>query len=163
MAGRQGFEPRFYGPEPYVLPLDDLPVRRANLNRREYRPAQIEHEYNTPQFYVKLGGKCDCGQLPPELVENKRLSFDCYGRPGGGHLIAKSHRFAPAHQQTPGAVPRPRTGQANGRRERDHRYRFSLFSDDCARAAVEKYDFVGGIHDAKPDASFVSEADQRRQ
>jgi hypothetical protein len=26
MAGRQGFEPRFYGPEPHVLPLDDLPA-----------------------------------------------------------------------------------------------------------------------------------------
>src|SRR5215510_12715195 len=26
VAGRQGFEPRFYGPEPYVLPLDDLPA-----------------------------------------------------------------------------------------------------------------------------------------
>lgn len=25
-AGEQGFEPRFYGPEPYVLPLDDSPV-----------------------------------------------------------------------------------------------------------------------------------------
>ena len=24
-AGRQGFEPRFHGPEPCVLPLDDLP------------------------------------------------------------------------------------------------------------------------------------------
>ena len=26
MAGRQGFEPRYRGPEPRVLPLDDLPV-----------------------------------------------------------------------------------------------------------------------------------------
>ena len=26
MAGRQGFEPRFYGSEPHVLPLDDLPA-----------------------------------------------------------------------------------------------------------------------------------------
>ncbi len=30
-AGRQGFEPRFYGPEPYVLPLDDLPIK-SNIN-----------------------------------------------------------------------------------------------------------------------------------
>ena len=27
MAGGQGFEPRYYGPEPHVLPLDDPPVR----------------------------------------------------------------------------------------------------------------------------------------
>ena len=27
MAGRQGFEPRSGGPEPPVLPLDDLPAR----------------------------------------------------------------------------------------------------------------------------------------
>src|SRR6266853_2484020 len=26
LAGRQGFEPRYHGPEPCVLPLDDLPV-----------------------------------------------------------------------------------------------------------------------------------------
>src|SRR5262249_29294916 len=26
LAGRQGFEPRYRGPEPRVLPLDDLPV-----------------------------------------------------------------------------------------------------------------------------------------
>ena len=25
MAGEQGFEPRYYGPEPHVLPLDDSP------------------------------------------------------------------------------------------------------------------------------------------
>ena len=30
VAGRQGFEPRFYGPEPYVLPLDDLPAEAAS-------------------------------------------------------------------------------------------------------------------------------------
>ncbi len=29
LAGRQGFEPRFYGSEPHVLPLDDLPVREG--------------------------------------------------------------------------------------------------------------------------------------
>ena len=29
MAGRQGFEPRLSGPEPPVLPLDDLPVESA--------------------------------------------------------------------------------------------------------------------------------------
>ena len=27
MAGEQGFEPQFYGPEPYVLPLDDSPLQ----------------------------------------------------------------------------------------------------------------------------------------
>ena len=29
LAGRQGFEPRYADPESAVLPLDDLPVRRA--------------------------------------------------------------------------------------------------------------------------------------
>jgi hypothetical protein len=35
LAGRQGFEPRYRGPEPRVLPLDDLPVpvRRARRAR----------------------------------------------------------------------------------------------------------------------------------
>ncbi len=31
MAGRQGFEPRSGGPEPPVLPLDDLPALSAIL------------------------------------------------------------------------------------------------------------------------------------
>ena len=30
MAGRQGFEPRFNGPEPFVLPLDDRPTLGAD-------------------------------------------------------------------------------------------------------------------------------------
>ena len=33
MAGRQGFEPRLHGPEPRVLPLNDLPAALV-LNRR---------------------------------------------------------------------------------------------------------------------------------
>ena len=30
-AGEQGFEPRFYGPEPYVLPLDDSPIETVTI------------------------------------------------------------------------------------------------------------------------------------
>jgi hypothetical protein len=33
LAGRQGFEPRYRGPEPRVLPLDDLPVPVATLRK----------------------------------------------------------------------------------------------------------------------------------
>lgn len=33
VAGGQGFEPRFYGPEPHVLPLDDPPVSRKRAAR----------------------------------------------------------------------------------------------------------------------------------
>src|SRR5262245_55472889 len=32
LAGRQGLEPRFTGPEPVVLPLNDLPVVRGNAD-----------------------------------------------------------------------------------------------------------------------------------
>src|SRR5215471_2697004 len=32
MAGRQGFEPRYRGPEPRVLPLDDLPIEGLALS-----------------------------------------------------------------------------------------------------------------------------------
>jgi hypothetical protein len=32
MAGGQGFEPRFCGPEPHVLPLDDPPVNKLKLS-----------------------------------------------------------------------------------------------------------------------------------
>src|SRR5512143_262088 len=37
MAGRQGFEPRFHGPEPCVLPLDDLPTRGSHPSQRPGR------------------------------------------------------------------------------------------------------------------------------
>ena len=38
LAGRQGFEPRFHGPEPRVLPLNDLPARAAvGLRTSHYR------------------------------------------------------------------------------------------------------------------------------
>src|SRR5690242_10590300 len=46
LAGRQGFEPRYRGPEPRVLPLDDLPVPGAlaragtsDYSRRKTAPA----------------------------------------------------------------------------------------------------------------------------
>ena len=39
MAGRQGFEPRFHGPEPRVLPLNDLPATvAARRNLQVYTP-----------------------------------------------------------------------------------------------------------------------------
>ena len=31
LAGKQGLEPRFHGPEPCVLPLDDFPVSREHM------------------------------------------------------------------------------------------------------------------------------------
>jgi hypothetical protein len=33
MAGRQGFEPRSDGPEPPVLPLDDLPALKVIVEK----------------------------------------------------------------------------------------------------------------------------------
>src|SRR5437762_6220284 len=35
LAGRQGFEPRYRGPEPRVLPLDDLPVPAGSREGQE--------------------------------------------------------------------------------------------------------------------------------
>ena len=37
LAGVQGFEPRFYGPEPHVLPLDDTPTDVRAASRRVVR------------------------------------------------------------------------------------------------------------------------------
>ena len=37
MAGRQGFEPRSDGPEPPVLPLDDLPALGVILGKQAAR------------------------------------------------------------------------------------------------------------------------------
>ncbi len=32
ITGGQGFEPRFCGPEPHVLPLDDPPVKELSVS-----------------------------------------------------------------------------------------------------------------------------------
>jgi hypothetical protein len=47
MAGRQGFEPRSGGPEPPVLPLDDLPALRLILENQPiiFKPKRY---YNLP-------------------------------------------------------------------------------------------------------------------
>ena len=47
LAGRQGFEPRYHGPEPCVLPLNDLPAARfqqagnSNYSHARSRPATV--------------------------------------------------------------------------------------------------------------------------
>lgn len=41
LAGEQGFEPRYYGPEPHVLPLDDSPI---------FRPLWPQLEFPTNAF-----------------------------------------------------------------------------------------------------------------
>src|SRR6185503_9022091 len=42
LAGRQGFEPRYHGPEPCVLPLDDLPVPADSREVRTIDYSQSE-------------------------------------------------------------------------------------------------------------------------
>ena len=50
MAGRQGFEPRLSGPEPPVLPLDDLPaaLRKQHL-RESICEIQVAQEVQGPK------------------------------------------------------------------------------------------------------------------
>ena len=55
MAGRQGFEPRSDGPEPPVLPLDDLPALGLILEKWPRR------------FKVKRG-------IPPNLPADSTIS-----------------------------------------------------------------------------------------
>ncbi len=53
LAGRQGFEPRLSGPEPPVLPLDDLPTAKVILKNRLIR---FKNKPN-PLINVQLSGK----------------------------------------------------------------------------------------------------------
>src|SRR5512133_490121 len=50
LAGRQGFEPRFHGPEPRVLPLDDLPTRQTILAKgsTDFKQGQTTQTTQTP-------------------------------------------------------------------------------------------------------------------
>ena len=53
-AGRLGFEPRFYGPEPYALPLDYLPVS-ITVGRTAIAVKPLgKHEYIRTNALVKL-------------------------------------------------------------------------------------------------------------
>src|SRR5262245_33635764 len=54
VAGRQGFEPRYRGPEPRVLPLDDLPVpvRLAGADgNSDYRGSRQPPATSCPTAY----------------------------------------------------------------------------------------------------------------
>ena len=54
MAGRQGFEPRSGGPEPPVLPLDDLPALTATYSRKPNPDFQDQSEI-LPQIQATRG------------------------------------------------------------------------------------------------------------
>ena len=48
MAGRQGLEPRFTGPEPVVLPLNDLPVVRERAGDYSRCPGRTQRPHPDP-------------------------------------------------------------------------------------------------------------------
>src|SRR5688572_6717211 len=48
LAGRQGLEPRFTGPEPVVLPLNDLPVVRERAGDYSRCPARTQRPHPDP-------------------------------------------------------------------------------------------------------------------
>jgi hypothetical protein len=74
MAGRQGFEPRYRGPEPRVLPLDDLPVSVAALpSARTCDYIQSNLERTSAATDTGTPGRQD---LPSarEVVPDRRIS-----------------------------------------------------------------------------------------
>jgi hypothetical protein len=56
MARGQGFEPRFTGPEPAVLPLDD-PRTLSRINAENYCPIKIILTYFIPSRNLKIHTK----------------------------------------------------------------------------------------------------------
>jgi hypothetical protein len=51
VAGRQGFEPRYRGPEPRVLPLDDLPIWDYRVGLR-LLGASLRRSNETPIIHM---------------------------------------------------------------------------------------------------------------
>src|SRR4030042_5870046 len=80
LAGRQGFEPRSGGPEPPVLPLDDLPALREIVENRLYRFKAKPHQSATGGCTDKKHQKpipmpIPTGQLESESVSLSELAF----------------------------------------------------------------------------------------
>jgi hypothetical protein len=74
LAGRQGFEPRYRGPEPRVLPLDDLPV-----------PAAARGEARTVDYSQSFpGGPKADPLLAPRLILGSRGTI-------ASHRLAVDH------------------------------------------------------------------------
>src|SRR5262250_78298 len=80
LAGRQGFEPRYRGPEPRVLPLDDLPVavdateeRNPNYIRSQFRPARADQALPAPRRTPACNRSC---------VRSRPMSASVSNRPG---------------------------------------------------------------------------------
>ena len=74
MVGRQGFEPRFHGSEPCVLPLNDLPTA-GEANKRSVRgQSRFARSGSEGRLVVLAEGELDEGALF-ELV--------CFRRSGG--------------------------------------------------------------------------------
>jgi hypothetical protein len=63
LAGRQGFEPRYHGPEPCVLPLDDLPAGWTNHQSIE-RLNRASNE--TPRTRVSREQACELFPKAPD-------------------------------------------------------------------------------------------------
>jgi hypothetical protein len=63
MAGEQGFEPRYYGPEPHVLPLDDSP--RMSSKYIKYRFKSQFNFYGIEERGIR--------HYPIDRIEDKRL------------------------------------------------------------------------------------------
>ena len=83
MAGRQGFEPRFYGPEPHVLPLDDLPVLKIVIGRDHKNLAN--RNLRKPNIIIPpLLSRVDFDR-PPRLNRMKNNGFSL--NPNLGHRL----------------------------------------------------------------------------
>ena len=92
MAGRQGLEPRFTGPEPVVLPLNDLPVGRGTriirdasrhgqpAHRPDHRPDHRRQPLSSRERRAQARRLLRC-RLP-----------DPYGRYGISNAFTRKHR-----------------------------------------------------------------------
>jgi hypothetical protein len=85
LAGEQGFEPRYYGPEPHVLPLDDSPVAAFPFSGLKDPAASSGVSQETWMMDTANGGKSDSSERPeaqsPIIQKNWNENDQASGRP----------------------------------------------------------------------------------
>src|SRR5215471_14690350 len=84
LAGRGGFEPPLRGPEPRVLPLDDLPARRPL-----YRPVPegVKATYSSTTCEVARGGVGGHRTVLLEELQGRQIAQGLIGTDGVGRAF----------------------------------------------------------------------------
>ena len=106
LAGRQGFEPRYRGPEPRVLPLDDLPTGWAALSEA-VKAAPNRRAGNTKYIQParRAATKPDLACARPQRSPSTCGLSHVFATPTGTSLTSQAASRSAANRRPPRSAP----------------------------------------------------------